>query len=528
MHFDLIIINGTVYDGTGAPGVAADVGISGKKICDVGDLRDATATRVIDAVGMAVSPGFIDAHSHADAALLRDGQHASGIRQGVTTEVIAPDGLTLAPLSRDNYLMYMHYLSGILGYASEELDMSTIASSKANYHLKTSCNVATFLGHGPLRLEALGGMVDEPLVDDAWDRAERIIREGMEQGACGFATGLSYYPNSFSDTEELVKIMDVVKEYDRPLSIHLRNHNTDRGYAGGGVEEAMEIGRRTGALIHLEHYRTQPNTAGDIESILEPVDRAKSEGVDVTLETYPYPVGSSFPQTFFPSWFHEGGPEMMLRTLSDEEGMARVLDDMREGTRGGVSGNVWSWIGSEKNRHLEGMLFDEVAEEWGVSIEEMVCRVMLEENLACGFRGAPPASTSAWRQVEADIMELMQRPDYMVGSDAIPTGGVPHPRAYGCFPRMIGRLRRRHNVSLELMVQRLTQNAARRFGLSGRGEIKSGMFADIVVFDAERVTDRATFEDPELFPEGVGFVVVNGDVAVDHERVTGVLSGEAV
>lgn len=218
----------------------------------------------------------------------------------------------------------------------------------------------------------------------------------------------------------------------------------------------------------------------------------------------------------------------MLRTLSDEEGMARVLSDMREGTRGGVSGNVWSWIGSEKNRDLEGRLFDEVAEEWGVSIEEMVCRVMLEENLACGFRGAPPASTSAWRQVEADIMELMQRPDYMVGSDAIPTGGVPHPRAYGCFPRMIGRLRRRHNVSLELMVQRLTQNAARRFGLSGRGEVKAGMFADVVVFDSDRITDRATFEDPELFPEGVGFVVVNGEVAVDHERVTGVLAGEAV
>ena len=528
MQFDLLIINGTVYDGTGVAGVRADVGIDGKRISAIGDLAAASATRVIDANGHAVTPGFIDAHSHADAALLRDGQHACGIRQGVTTEIIAPDGLTLAPLSHDNYLMYMHYLSGILGYAPEGLDMSTYATAMSNYHNKTSCNVAMFLGHGPVRLEAIGGMRDEPLVGDGWDRAERIIRESFEQGACGFATGLSYYPNSYSDTDELVNIMNVVKEYERPLSIHLRNHNTDRGFAGGGVEEAMEVGRRTGAQIHLEHYRTQPDSAGELDALMEPVERAKADGVDVTLETYPYPVGSSFPQSFFPGWFHEGGPEAMLKLLADGESREEVIAGIRSGTRGGLSGNVWSSIGSAANKDIEGMSFNDVAEQWGVSLEEMMCRVMLEEDLNCGFRGAPPASTRVWQQVEADIMDLMQRPDYMVGSDAIPTGGMVHPRAYGCFPRMIGRLRRRHNIPLELMVQRLSQNAALRFGLKDRGEIAVGKFADIVIFDSERITDRATFEDPEQFPEGIPFVVVNGRVAVDHERVTGVLAGEAV
>ena len=528
MHFDLLIINGTVYDGTGAPGERSDVGIEGRRVTATANLSAATASRVIDATGLAVTPGFIDVHSHADAALLRDGQHACGIRQGVTTEIIAPDGLTLGPLSHDNYLMFMHYLSGVLGYASEELDMSTYERTMSNYHNKTSCNVAMFLGHGPVRLEAVGGMIDVPLTGDAWARAERIIRDSFEQGACGFSTGLSYYPNSFSDTNELVNIMNVVKEYERPLSIHLRNHNTDRGFAGGGVEEAMEIGRRTGAQIHLEHYRTQPDSAGDLESILEPVERAKADGVDVTLETYPYPVGSSFPQTFFPSWFHEGGPEAMLKLLADGENREEVIAGIRSGSRGGASGNVWSNIGSDANKHLEGMDFDDVADDWGVSVEEMMCRVMLEEDLNCGFRGAPPASVRLWQQVEADIMELMQRPDYMVGSDAIPTGGMVHPRAYGCFARMIGRLRRRHNIPLELMVQRLSQNAALRFGLKDRGEIAVGKFADIVVFDPDRITDRATFEDPEQYPEGIPFVVVNGQVAVDHERLTEVLAGEAV
>lgn len=528
MHFDLLITNGTVYDGTGAPGNRSDVGIEGKRVTNIGDLSAATASRVIDATGLAVTPGFIDAHSHADAALLRDGQHACGIRQGVTTEIIAPDGLTLAPLSRENYLMYMHYLSGILGYASEDLDMSTYAIAMSNYHNKTSCNVAMFLGHGPVRLEAVGGMIDEPLTGDNWTRAERIIRESFEQGACGFATGLSYYPNSFSDSQELVDIMNVVKEYERPLSIHLRNHNTDRAFFDGGVEEAMEVGRRTGAQIHLEHYRTQPDSAGDLESILEPVERAKSDGVDVTLETYPYPVGSSFPQSFFPSWFHEGGPEPMLKLLADGESREEIVSGILEGSRGSAVGNVWSNIGSEANKHLEGMSFEDAAAERGTTVEDMMCQIMLEESLNCGFRGAPPASTRVWQQVEADIMELMQRPDYMVGSDAIPTGGMVHPRAYGCFPRMIGRLRRRHNIPLELMVQRLTQNAALRFGLKDRGEINEGKFADIVVFDPDRITDRATFEDPEQYPEGIPFVVVNGQVAVDHERLTGALAGEAV
>ena len=182
MHFDLLIINGTVYDGTGAPGERSDVGVQGKRVTDIGDLSAATASRVIDATGLAVTPGFIDVHSHADAALLRDGQHACGIRQGVTTEIIAPDGLTLAPLSRENYLMYMHYLSGILGYASEDLDMSTYATAMSNYHNKTSCNVALFLGHGPVRLEAVGGMIDEPLTGDNWTASRTAYPRELRTG----------------------------------------------------------------------------------------------------------------------------------------------------------------------------------------------------------------------------------------------------------------------------------------------------------------------------------------------------------
>lgn len=527
MHFDLLITGGTVIDGTGSPGRVTDVGVCGKKIELIGDLGEATAARIIDATGLTVTPGFIDVHSHADGALLIDGQHANGIRQGVTTEIIAPDGLTLAPLSAENYRMYRHYLSGILGLPPENIDMSSITSARANYHGKTACNVAIFAGHGPIRLEAVG-FKDEPLTGSVLDCAKQMLRDALEQGACGFATGLSYYPQSYSSTDELVELCRVVAEFGRPLSIHLRNHNTDRALSGGGVEEAIEIGKRSGVKIHLEHYRTQPGSEGDIESILVPVDEAKAAGVDITLETYPYPVGSSFPQTFIPGWVHDGGPKKFLERLSDRSLRTKITDEMKGGMYGRSAGNVWTWIGSEGNDTLVGMLFDDLSEANHVSVENMICDVMIDSNLASGFRGAPPRSTKVWRQIEDDVMKLLDRPDYMIGSDSIPVGQLPHPRAYGCFPRVVGRLRRRYEYPLEQVVQRVTQNPSERFGLTGRGVLKQGNFADITVFDADHINDRSSFEDPAVFPEGIPYVIVNGQVAVDHERVTGKLAGEAV
>ncbi|MDA1280241.1 MAG: amidohydrolase family protein [Chloroflexi bacterium] len=529
MAFDLVIRGGIVVDGTGKPGFKADIGISGERIAAVGDLPPSSSegARTIDARGLHVSPGFIDVHSHADGALLNDGQHASGIRQGITTEIIAPDGLTLAPLSAENYRMYRWYLSGILGLPPENLDMSTIAAARANYDRKTSCNVAMFAGHAPIRLEA-AGMSDIPLTGQRLETAKRLLRESLEQGAVGFATGLSYYPNSWSDTDELCELMEVTGEFDRPMSIHLRNHNKDRAFGGGGVPEAIEVARRTGTKLHFEHFRTSANSAGKVAELMEPIDRAKDEGIDITLETYPYPVGSSFPQAFFPGYFHEGGPEKMLKILNDEDSRAELISRMSEISYTAPEGNVWTHIGSDRNKRFEGILFEDVAAEWGVSVEEMMCRMMAEESLACGMRVAPPGSVRLWRQVEEDIMQLMARPDYMVGSDSIPVGGMPHPRAYGCFVRMLGRLRRRYNYPVEQVVQRMTQNPAERFGLTDRGVIQEGKFADLVIFDEKNVNDRSSFEDPAVHPEGVPWVLVNGEIAVENESVTGILAGRAI
>ena len=527
MAFDLIIEKGNVVDGTGAPARPADVGVRGSEIAVVGDLSDAEAVRKIDATGHIVSPGFIDTHCHSDGALLYNGQHAEGVRQGVTTEIIGPDGLTYAPLPRDKYLMYRQYLSGLLGLPPEDLDMSSISSALGNYHRKTACNVAMFLGHGPVRLSAVG-MQDVPLRDDALKQAVRTMEESFEQGACGFATGLSYFPNSYSDSDELVELCKVAARHGKTFSIHTRNQNPDRAFFGGGVEEALEVGRRSGVKVHLEHYRTSPGNVGRTDEILEPIERAKADGVDVTLELYPYPVGSGYPLAHFPGWFHEGGPDAMLRRLADNETRAMLVRELESKDPAVMHGYSWSWIASEANRGLEGMSFRDVASDRGVSVEEMICDVLLEERLSCGVRGIPPESGRLWRAVEEDVMSLLDRPDYMVGSDAIPVGGLVHPRAWGTFPRIVGRLRRRHGYPVEQVVQRVTQNPARRFGLAGRGEIREGYKADICVFDPDQIIDLSSFEDPMLHPVGIPYVVVNGQLVVDGSECTGVLSGDGI
>jgi N-acyl-D-amino-acid deacylase len=526
--FDIVVSGGTVVDGTGKPGYRTDLGITGKRVSAIGDLSSSTAGRVIDATGLTVSPGFIDTHAHSDGALLMDPQHANGLRQGITTEVLDQDGLSYAPLSAADYRMYRWYLSGLLGLPPEDLDMSTMAAFLANYHRKVAINVVGLVPHGAVRVSSVG-FKDVPLKGAPLEKAKRLIREGIEQGARGFATGMSYYPNSYSDTAEMIELNKVVASLGGVYVTHLRNHETERGFGGGGVPEALEIGRRSGVKVHFSHYRTSAPNAGQVDEIMKDIDRAKADGVDITLECYPYPVGSGFPLAYFFGDFHEGGPKAILERLRDPRQRAKYVRQIEKMNRDSTMGeNSWTYIGVDSHRQLEGMYFCDVAAQRGVSIAEMICQVLVETELKCGFRGAPPHSGRLWRQVEEDVMALLARPDYMIGSDSIPLGSVCHPRAFGTFPRVVGRLRRRHGYALEQVVQRVTQNPAERFQLKGRGVLKKGSFADVVVFDADRIVDLSSFEDPRVHPAGIPFVIVNGKVAVDHERCTGVMAGEAL
>ena len=526
--FDVVISGGTVVDGSGAPGYRADVGINGERIDAIDDLSRAEAHRVINATNMTVSPGFVDTHTHSEGPLLLDPQHANGLRQGITTEILGLDGMSYAPLSSENYRIYRHWLGGLLGDPSEDLDMSSVAAFRANYHKKVAINTAYLVPNGTIRLEVLG-FHDLPLVGDALAKARRLIREGIEQGAVGFSSGGAYYPGPWADTEELIELCKTVREAGSVYMAEVRRTNRDRAYSGGGIPEALEIARRSGVRLHLAHTRTAPETAGGAAKLMEPVDQAESEGVDCTLDIYPYPGGSSIAVSFPPSYAQEGGPDALIQRLKDPSERSKISNylDSDSSTRATLEGIVFSYL--PKNVHLEGMSLSDIAGQRGATLGEVICELLLDEDLKVGYLAAPPKSSALWRQVSRDSMELLARHDYMVCSDITPLGSMPHPRSYGAFPRFLGRLRREFGLlSLEQMVHRMTDRPAQRFGLTKRGRIEKGYYADLAVFDAEHVIDNATYDDPRQYPSGIPFVLVNGQVSVDQEKCTGIMAGQAV
>ena len=523
--FDLILAGGAVVDGTGSAAIRADVGIRGERIAAIGDLARADAKRVIDATGLTVAPGFIDTHTHAEGALLVDPQHANGLRQGITTVLLGIDGMSYAPLSRENYLLYRQWLSGLLGDPPEELDMSSVTEFRAHYHRKVAVNTAYLVPHATVRLEVLG-FRDLPLVGGPLDKAKRLVREGLEQGAVGFTTGSKYYPGPWADTRELVELCSVVREAG---SVYMSEPRaTPRAFAGGGPAEAMEIVRRSGVKLHLAHYRTGPDSAGRIEAIMSPIDAARRDDDDVTFDIYPYPSGSSIPVSFLPGEIQEGGPAAILKRLADPT----------------VRGRVGAWLDTHQSVYLGPMTISyapDAPELEGARLLDLAYgrrRSPGERRCAncCSNSGCASAMSPRPRRARrcttgsrATAWSFSPGRITWCAATSRRREAAPIRAATGRFPGFLGRYRRGYGtIPLEAMVHRMTDRPARRFGLAGRGRIETGFFADIVVFDAAMVNDTATYARPRAFPVGIPYVIVNGEIAVDQERCTGVYAGQAV
>ena len=376
------------------------------------------------------------------------------------------------------------------------------------------------------------GFRDVPLAADsgAMQRYKALLREGLEQGAVGFTTGSAYYPGPWTSTEELIEIVEVVRDLDRVYMAEPRRVNLERAFGGRGVAEVLEIGRRTGVKVHFAHHRTGPHNAGNVRELLGLIDEAKAEGVDVTLDIYPYASGSTIPVSFLPSWAQEGGPDAIVARLKDPDERTKIIHYLENDFHSVRSLNevVFSYVRNQPRRSKASAC--RTTRHSRVSRSARRCATScLSQDLAVGYTIPPPASYGLWRQVSRDSMDLIARVDYMVCSDITPAGSMPHPRCYGAFPRFLGRRRRAFpTVTLEGMVHRMTDRPASRFNLTKRGRVEESYFADITIFDAERVIDTATYDDPIQHPVGIPYVVVNGQLAVDNERCTGVMAGQAV
>ena len=519
--YDLAIKNGIIYSGNSDSPYNADIGIINDKIVEIGDLKNEQSRDEIDVSGLYIMPGFIDTHTHSDMNLLYDRQHANSLCQGITTEILGQDGLSYAPLSPDNLKMYSKYLAGLNGYFQDiNLNFKDVNGFLNKFDKKVSVNIAYQIPHGAIRLEALG-FNDIPLKGYALDKAKDLMREGFEQGAVAFSTGLSYFPCSYSDTDELVELCRVCVEYDAPFVIHTRSVFRDKPI--DPVEEAIEVARRSGVKLHFSHFKTHDKDCGKAYELMVPIEKAMKEGLDITLDLFPYYSASGYALMFLAPWVVEGGYEETLRRLRNPLLRKKIIDGMKENT----FPTTGTFTHLKKNEAYIGMNFEDVAKDRNQSVEEMICNLLVEENLEIGFQTNPTMSMEKREKMDKDFVWLLSKPYYMVGTDGVPLGFKPHPRAFGGFPRFL-KLAKQYGMSYEDFANRTSSLPAKVFKLKNRGKIAKDYFADFVVFNPENVKDNATYKNPRRAPDGIEYVIVNGKIAVYKEKVTGIFSGQAI
>ena len=517
--FDLLIQNGRVVDGTSQTWFRASIGVTGDTVSVLrGDTSAAAldAGRVIDAADSVVCPGFIDMHSHSDLMLLGDPRHEAKLRQGVTTEALGMDGLSYAPTSPTNLEHLLTYLAAVNGMPPAGVRWSSVKEFLDLLDENAACNVIYMVPHASIRVEAMGWEDRAPTPAEL-SRMQDLARQGMQDGAFGFSTGLTYPPGAFSDTDELAAICQAVGEFGGFYMTHARYSLGDK--LMDPFREALEVGRRSGVPVHISHYHSPLEGMG--QRMLALVDQGRNAGQDVTFDQYPYAAASTVLHSLLPYWVHAGGPSALLQRLQDRQVREQLGDSVNPMWGLTLEHYIFSSIGSAKNKEWEGRSLVDLATAQGKGMIDTICDLLIEENLQVAFvarTGNPD-----------NIRAIVRHPAQMVGSDGLLTGDMPNPRTYGTFPYVLDQFVRNEGLlRLEEAVAKMTSMPAQRLGLKDRGILRDGMKADIVIFDPGTVAAKATFDDPKQYPEGIDYVIVNGMVVIDDGVHTGALPGRAL
>ena len=520
---DIIIRNGRVVDGTGNPWYRADVAITGGRIESVGRVSGA-ATSVIDAQDMCVCPGFIDMHAHPDLTVLYKEVQDYKLRQGITTEVSGNCGFTAAPLNPDTEEGLKRYLTFITPPAGVSWQWRTFADYlEAVRGSSPSTNLAPLIGHGTVRIAVMGFDQRAPTSDEL-QRMKALVAEAMDAGAFGISTGLVYVPGTFAETSEIVELAKVAAEYGGIYATHMRNEGDN---LLSSIEESIEIGRQARIAVQISHHKAAGHANhGKVKESLALLERTRDEGLDVTADQYPYHASSTTLQAILPPWAQEGGVDHVIRRLQDSETRDRIrselltsLGETRSGA--GLDNILVSSVVTEANRRFVGMRITEIAEGRNQDPIDAAFDLLVEESCGVGM--------VAFAMSEDDVRTVMAHPTTMIGSDGLYSPGNPHPRVYGTYPRILGRYVREEGLlSLEDAVRKMTSFPAQKLGLHSKGVLRPGADADVVVFDPKTVMDKATFEHSAQYPEGIEYVLVNGELSVDKGRFTGHTAGRVL
>jgi N-acyl-D-amino-acid deacylase len=497
---DLLLRGGLVLDGSGGAARRADVGIRRGRVAGVGELAGTSAERTIDLGGLVVSPGFIDVHTHSEDELLVNPKAESKIRQGVTTEIFGMDGDSFEPEAFSRELT--------------KLEVNGIA-----------VNAASFVGQGTLRGLVLA-MSDRAATPDEIAEMQALAASALSQGAFGISSGLEYTPGGFASPEEIAELLKVMKGTGGLYATHMRNED-DRVVEA--VREAIAIAEGASVGLHISHLKCQGKRNWDkVDDIFALIDEAEGRGVSVTIDRYPYLAYSTSLSNLMPLWSREGGTEAFLARLEDPATWEKIRMEMEEKIEllGSWDAVMVSSVRLEKNQALQGKTIAEIVKATGEDPYLKTRALVVEERNQVGMVGFGMGEESTAR--------ILAHPKCMPASDGSALAdygelrrGSPHPRSYGTFARVLGKYVREMKVlTLEDAVRKMTSLPAERFGLSGRGRLAAGYFADVAVFDPSRVTDRATFEEPHRYADGFELVLVNGTVVFERGARTEELPGK--
>ena len=517
MH-DIVFRGGRVYDGLGSEPLTADVAIAAGRVAAVGsDLGE--ARRVIDVDGLAVAPGFIDPHAHSDMIPLMTDPQPFKLLQGVTTEIVGNCGFSFAPLSESSVEEARKAFGDLA--AENEVRPGSFGDYLDRIEAAGPTNhIAALVGHNTLRLTANG--VDRPLRDGALEEMCALADEAFAAGAVGLSTGLIYVPGAYSDTDEIVALAKVARRWGRAYATHMRDEERELASA---LDEAIEIGRRAGVRVEISHCKAAGRAMhGKGSMLLDKLRDARVAGVDVRGDQYPYLAGGTFLASLFPPDAQEGGIDALCARLRDAEERAR-LRAVAEDEAASMGTGLWREVTPADvlvTRHLDasniGKTLEAIAgagDPW-----EVVCAKVAED---------PTAMMVVTLMDEDDVRTIMADPLISVGSDNGMPYGLDHPRTWGCFPRFLGRyVRELGLLPWPEAIRKMTSSTAAQFGLAARGFIAPGAIADLCVFDPDTIGHDGTYTKPDVRPDGVAYVMLEGTVVVDHGEFTGERHGRVL
>ena len=512
--FDVLIRGGRLADGLGSPLRDADVGILGDRIAAVGDLAGAAARLEIDARGLIVAPGFIDIHSHSDEGLTTNPRAESKIRQGVTLDVGGNCGDSPFPEKKPGV--------GQVRDVGECMNFAEFVARGAP--ARFALNAALFVGHGTIRSLVLGSAARAPDGHEL-QTMRALLEAALQQGAVGLSSGLEYMPGGYAAAEELVELCRTVARCGGVYATHLRSEDERLVEA---VDEALEIARASGVSLQISHLKAAgeanwPKTA----AVVERIEKARAQGLDVHCDRYPYLAYSTGLSIFFPGWALEGGRAGFLARLRDAPTRRKMQRETLSKVKanGGWETVMIAAVRAPQNGSLVGRRMDEIARAAGKDPYEAACELLLSEGGAVSIVG--------FGMSEADTDRIIALPYVMIASDGYAMsaeqarrGGQPHPRSFGTFPRALREyVLGKKIVTMEEMIRKMTSMPADKLGFKERGRIRGGAHADIVVFDPDRIADKATYIEPWQYPEGIEHVLVGGSAVILRGRQTDALPG---